>query len=612
MNPLKEGVQYLEFSQRVAKKVVENLEKSRKYSDCSASCFAGAKTCAASLSDDNKIVQCSERKKEIQDVMKVDSRKIRMELALSNDAPGIVNVNVMNVLSVDKSKMINSNLRDFEIGTPNPVGRTDLTARELKEAQRRVDRDRKKLEDEYKEKGYKNYNDWMSMKLMQKFDEHRARYRSLIYEEAPIFGVIDKPAKFEDGSEPVWDDSQIAKAFEKLSKNSKETQERVKWSLDKSKVEFSRANGEALARWMVSLAPGTKDQNDLLFYIGMKNQVEDVLKSDPSSCGIATAMEARIHSKEMQNAGISFAATFAASGLLEGASVFTGNVFQIGRALSGAEASALTGLSMGAVSIGDSFRRYNNAKTEAASFSGVGGDKEGKALIKAEDVTNNRDAVKMSLMFAPANTAGSWAVGKTLYNSLSNQMAKDLPEVSSLIKKANLDNATRDKIVDRWLVEKVKSAFKSGVLSNNDKAALESNESKKVLETLTAEIEKSNPEFFKNPKNMDFFLKTAATTIKKEKGDPSDLGGKAKQLLLHFNTEAMNGSWDPKAQSGLLKVFDNAIEELRLSAKNDPATYAKFSTDQASQEKILLNALRRSGVSKEEDAKAMLQCALPH
>lgn len=59
------------------------------------------------------------------------------------------------------------------------------------------------------------------------------------------------------------------------------------------------------------------------------------------------------------------------------------------------------------------------------------------------------------------------------------------------------------------------------------------------------------------------------------------------------------------------KVFDNAIIELRLSAKNDPATYAKFNTSQASQEKIMLNALKRSGVTKEADAKAMLQCALP-
>lgn len=81
--------------------------------------------------------------------------------------------------------------------------------------------------------------------------------------------------------------------------------------------------------------------------------------------------------------------------------------------------------------------------------------------------------------------------------------------------------------------------------------------------------------------------------------------------MLHFNTEAMDGSWDPKAQSGLLKVFNNAIDELRLTAKNDPATYAKFTTDSKSQEKILMNALKKSGVSKERDAKDMLQCALP-
>ena len=73
----------------------------------------------------------------------------------------------------------------------------------------------------------------------------------------------------------------------------------------------------------------------------------------------------------------------------------------------------------------------------------------------------------------------------------------------------------------------------------------------------------------------------------------------------------MNGSWDPGAQKGLLKVFDSAIEELRLSAKNDPATYAKFTSDRAAQEKIFMKALKRSGVANESSASQMLQCALP-
>lgn len=606
IDPLKQGVQYLEFSQRVARKVLENLDKSRKYADCSANCFSGARACPAALADNNKVVQCSERKKEIQNGMLVYSRKIRMELALSNDAPGIVNVNVRNILTVDKNKFINSDLRDFEIGTPNPVGRTELTPRELKEAQRRVERDRVALENEYKEKGYKNYADWMSVKLVQKFDEHRDRYRQLIYEEAPIFSVIDQPAKFENDSDPAWSDAQMAKAFRKLSENSKTTQEIVNTSLNRSKLEFQRATGEAFGRWLTSLAPGTKEQNDLLFYIGMKGQVEDVLKNDPSSCAIATAMEARLHSKAMQNAGITFAVTFVSSSLLKGASSITGNVFRIGRALTGAEATALSGIALGAINIGDSFRKYNIDVTEVATLSGLGGDQEGKSFVKAETLTLARDNVKSSLMYAPVGTGGGWAMSKTFYASLSKQMEKDLPGISDLLKRAKLDEVARDEAVDIWLVEKIKSAVKSGLLSKTDNAALKSNEARVVLESLTVDIERSNAQFFRNPKNMDFFLKTAAKTIQKEKGDPADLGAKAKQLLLHFNTDAINGSGTPGTQYELLKIFDNAIIELRLSAKNDPATYAKFSTSQESQEKILLNALRRSGVKTEADAKGML------
>lgn len=615
LNPLKEGIQYLSFSQRVAQKVIENLKKNRTYAECSASCFAGAPVCINITRESKKPIKCSERKKEIQEAMKVFSRKIRMELALADDAPGMVNVNIHNALQFSKNeyhkdKFINTNLRDFEMGMPNPVGRVDLSERELQQAKRRVASDHKKLEDEFKEKGYTNYSDWMSVKLMEKMDEHKARYRELIYQEAPIFGVIDRPSKMEKGEDPVWTDAQIAKAFLKISENTKTTEEIVNWSLNNSKLEFSRATGESLGKWLSNLAPGTKEKNDLLYYIGMKNPVEEVLKEDSSLCGVATSMEAHLHTKELQNAGVTLVGSFAGAGLVKGVSAVGTTIFRIGRALTGAEAAGITGMSLGASFLGDSFRQYNSVVTEAETLSGLGGDKEGKAIRKSEEVALARDSVKMSLMFAPLDVIGGWSVGKTLYSSLSKQMAKDLPEMGTLIRKAKLDTVARDQVVDKWLAMKVRSALKSGVINDADQAALQSKEAKGVLETLTAEIEKSNPDFFKNPKNTDFFLKTAATTVKKEKGDPSDLGEKAKQLLLNFNTEAMNGAWDPKGQTALLKVFDNAIIELRLSAKNDPATYAKFTTDKSAQEKIFANALKRSGV-EEKDLQPMVQCALP-
>jgi len=610
LDPLKEGVQYLEFSQRVAEKVIENLEKSRKYAECSASCFSGAKTCSNEDSNKNKIIQCDQRKKEIQNSMKVYSRKIRMELALSQDAPGLINVNVANVINSDKSKLINTNLRDFEAAMPNPLGRMNLTEREEKEALRRVSYERKQLEQEFVDKKIKNYNEWMSVRLMQNFDKHKDNYRSLIYEEAPIFGVIERPKTFEEGSEPVWDDAQIVNAFKKLSDNSKITQQKVNASLEKSKLEFSRYNGEALGKWMASLMSPEKEQNDLLFYIGMKNQVEEVLKNDPSSCAIATSMQARLHSKELQNAGVTFSATLFSSGLLKGASSLTSNVFRIGRALSGAEAAGLTGMALGATSLGESFSRYNSGLVEVATKSGLDKDQEGSAIRAAEDISSARDGVVMAFAFAPLDAIGGWSVGKTLYGSLYKHMVRDIPEMSNLVKTNKITPSVRDQLVDKWLVKKVQAAFKAGNLSGADKAAIESKEAKDALVALTNEIEKANADFFKNPKNIDFYLKTAATIVRKDRNDLSDLGGKTKHLLLHFNTEALDGSWNPNAQSGLLKVFDNAIEELRLSAKNDPATYAKFTTDPKSQEKIILNALRKSG-AKEEDTKEMLRCALP-
>lgn len=611
LNPLNEGVKYLEFSQRVAKKVIETLEKSQRYADCSASCFGGASSCPPELSDNDPIVLCSDRKKEIQEAMKINARKIRMELALSNDAPGLLSVNVNNVLRLDKEKRINSNLRDFEIGTPNPVGSSHLTQREFTEAQRRLDVERSTFEKEYKEKGYTNYNDWMSIKLMTKFDEHRERYRSLIYEEAPIFGVIERPFKFENGSDPVWTDLQMAKAFKKLSKNSKSTQKKVHWSINKAKLEFSRINGEAFGRWIVSLAPGTHEKNDLLYYMGMKNQVEEVLKDDPSSCAIAMTMQARLHSKEAQNSGIAFAATFFGSGLIKGVSAITGNVFRIGRALSGAEASGLTGLATGMVYLGDGFRRYHITTKEAATFSGIGGNKEGKSIIKAKDVTAARDTLKMDLILSPVSPISSWKISDSFYSLMERQVQKDMPEIAQLQKYANVNLNIRDEVIDRWVSEKIKSALSQGILSNADKEAFKTKETRNVLSTLISKIEKNNPKFFQKEANMDFFLKVAATTLKKEKNDPSDLGEKANTLLLHFNTEAMNGSWDKVAQKGLLKVFDNAIAELRIAFSKDPATYAKLSTSPQAQEKILMNALRRSGV-KEKDIKKMSQCALPH
>jgi hypothetical protein len=614
LDPLKEGVQYLAFAQKVAQKIIGTLAKNRDYARCSSRCFSGALECASTYQN-KKIVKCSERKNEIKSAMKIFGRKIRMELALSTDAPDLVKVTSLNALEFSKNeklkeKFINTNLRDFEVGTPNPVGRIDLSERELIEAKRKFNFDLKKIQEEYEGKTNISYADWVSFKLMANMEVHKERYRELLYQEAPIFGVIDRPIELEKGKDPVWSDAQLAKAFLELAKNAENTEEKVFWSLKNSKLEFSRNSGEAALNWASNLAPGSKEKNDLLYYIGMKNPVEEVLKEDPSLCAVATNMQARLQSKEIQNTLATVGGSIGTSILAKSVSAVSGNFIKVTRALTGAEAAGMTGTGLGAISMSDSFRKYHSVLEEAETLSGLDGDKEGVSIRKSEEVVAAKDGAKTSLVFAPINAAGAWGVGKIFYSALSKQMGKDLPAVGDLLKKAKLDNVARDQVVDKWLLMKLKSAFKSGAINDADQAALQGQEARGVLEKLASEIEKSNPAFFKNPKNTDFFFKTAAATIKKEKGDPSDLGDKVQQLLLQFNTEAMSGVWDPKGQSALLRVFDNAITELRLSASNDPATYAKFNVDKASQEKIFIKALQRSG-AKEKDLKAMVQCALP-
>jgi hypothetical protein len=595
---MKEGAWYIEFAQKVAKKVVENLDKSKRYSDCSALCFKGSLSCPASLSEGKEPIQCAERKKEVLEGLKVNARKVRMELALSDQGPGHGNLNFQNALKVEDKKYINSNLASFEIGTPNPVGDRPLSSWEMKEALRRVERDRKKVEADHKNVSSKNYNDWAAARI-GKLAEHQRNYRQLIYQDAPIFAVIDKTSQFDKENNPLWSEAQISSAFAKLSENASETKKKTLLSIKTSKLEFNRNTPEALSKWVVA-------QKDLLFYIGMKNQVEEVLRDDPKSCGTATSMMARLQSKGIQNGAITIVGSVA-GGAVFGSAV---RVFSIGASLSGAEAAGLIGLGLGAGFLIDSFRQYGEVKTEALTKSGLGGDKEGSALRTDEEIASARENVQLSLAFAPLDAVGAWGVGKTLYSALSKQISKDLPAAAKLMSKAKVSTAARDQVVDQWLISKIKSAVKSKVLTSADEKALKQAEANSVLEELTKNIEKSNPDFFKNPQNMDFFLKTAASTLKKEKGDPADLGAKVQHFLLNLNTETMDGSWDPNTQKGLYKLFENTIEELRLAFKEDPATYAKFTSDSNARDKIVEKALLRSG-AKKSDVEEMRICIAP-
>jgi GGDEF domain-containing protein len=434
INPLNEGAKYLLFSHKVAAKVIENLDKSKKYADCSASCFAGAPVCIDI--ENKKPIKCAERKTEIKEAMIVYARKIRMELALAQDSSDLINVNINNVISfayTHKERLINGNLRDFEMGTPNPVGRTELTKHERQEAERRRDYELKKIEDENAARGNVNYSDWQAIKLMDRFDQHKDQYRKLIYEDAPIFSVIEDTKKFDEKNNPIWTDEQLASAFKKLSASANLTKEKVNWSLKNGKLEFERDNGEAIKKWFTSLSSKNTDTNDLLFYVGMKNQVEDVLKDDPSLCSVATAMESRLRTKDMQNTGILITASLGAS---VGGRV-AGGAFNIFRAVSGAELAKLSGLAMGSSYIGSNFQKYGSRSAEAATRSGLDKTKEGAKLRDASEIESAREQLKYSVALAPIDIAGGVSVVKRVSSSISLEkkaapaMVKYAPTISS-------------------------------------------------------------------------------------------------------------------------------------------------------------------------------------
>jgi hypothetical protein len=148
--------------------------------------------------------------------MNVNSKKARIALALSSDAPGIVNYNIANVYSADAEKLINTNLRDFEIGLPNPVGRINLTDSEFQEALQTRKSERLTLENEAKRKKIEVKEKWMSIKLMEKFEYHQANYRKIIFEDAPLLAVIERPESYDQNNNPLWSQQQFLKAFDTI------------------------------------------------------------------------------------------------------------------------------------------------------------------------------------------------------------------------------------------------------------------------------------------------------------------------------------------------------------------------------------------------------------
>ncbi|MCM2324471.1 MAG: hypothetical protein NDJ90_14530 [Oligoflexia bacterium] len=418
LDPLSDSMdysQYFDFAQKVAENALVNLDKSKKYATCSKQCFSGADACDASLSDDGKPVSCAERREQTLYGLKVQARKIRMELALSTDDLKGTNVTVRNVMDFKPEQLINKGLKDFALGMENPVGRAPMIEREVSRAKTILEKEREALEAEYRESLARSktkhsaelYRNWMSTKLMEKRESHQAEYLRLIYEKAPIFGVIDRPKSFDKGDEPVWDDATIAKAFGQLLENGEKTGKKIREDIKRGKLEFSRGTGEALRKWLWNAVPLTEEEHDLIYYISMAGQVEEVLAKDKSRCAIATTLAERLGGKQWQNMGaVMIASGFgmsavskkAAAGAVEGMA-----------AVAGAKAVGLTGLAMTMPYLSESFKQYGDVKEQLASRSGVGGSLEGNAIRTKEDLDAADMNRKLNAVFALA-TPGIGAV----------------------------------------------------------------------------------------------------------------------------------------------------------------------------------------------------------
>jgi diguanylate cyclase (GGDEF)-like protein len=144
-------------------------------------------------------------------------------------------------------------------------------------------------------------------------------------------------------------------------------------------------------------------------------------------------MEARLKSKEMQNAGITFAASLSTAFLGK----LSGSTFSILRALSSAEVTSTTGLAMGAGYLGDSFRDYNSKTTEAATLSGFGRENEGIKIRSAEEITTSREHVKTALIFSPLDVPAGLVLGKKL-SGFVNNFEKGATDANLINKEARL------------------------------------------------------------------------------------------------------------------------------------------------------------------------------
>lgn len=597
-NQFNDHAQYVKFAQEIAGRVKENVIRNEAYLTCTALCFEGKTSCDEKRPD-KKITNCAERKRSIIENMKVGARKARIELALSRNSSGMFAVNPNNVLTLDDNQLINTNLLDYEVVTdldavPDPVSGGPLTEREIAEARRRLELDKKKFQDETKGKNLSAPT--LKMARYKKIEEHQRKYRETIYEHYPLLAAIE-PAKIKDG-EASWTDKQYADAARELAENAKNSLKTVTRSIKDARLEYSRINGEALDNWLMSINPWNPDQNDLLYYQRMDKVVEAHLKERPELCGVATSLYQRLSSKTQQNAAAGIGATFVGIGMKVAGTLLQGTEKAAKAIGFVSSTSGVMSNVLGAGLILDAYQGYETAIADTSL-----------GLRKSKDIDEARTKLQLTVVATTIGAVGS--IGRKAPQGAPAMTYTRTKKVGVLVGGTHANHHALSEITPQWIDDQLAHALNTKALTVKEAAALKEKASRELLTTAAHDIKEISPQYFNDKKNVEYFLRAMSVATRKQVDDPSDLPVKIKSLMNDFNKDAVAGSWNPKAREGFLTVLRNSVDELREAYKNNPATYAKFTTDNTAKREIFRKALKRSGVKSEGQLDEMVQCALP-
>lgn len=448
VDPLQESVQYLDFTKSVVEQSLAGLAKSRAYAECSKRCFSDPKaSCETEEKQVKKVIACSTRIQEVRDGLNTYSVRARVELALATDNLKARNINASNIMSTPTEDLLNHDMRGFTLtGVANPFQGVKLLDREKKRASEIWEKEKKAVIDEFDRKHPKSSmrNAAISNLLADKLAEHQMKYARIVYEEVPIFGVIEKPSKYDDTGRPQWTDEQIAQAFGKLIENADKVRPEMQADMGRGKLEFDRYNLEAVQKWFANSLPGSFAERDLLSYMALTGQVNEVLKKDPSKCGIATTLINRIGTKDLQNMGMSFVATGGVMGVVGKGGAAAATASQAGRTIAATMKVFGTGLVMSSPYMFEAFKKPEDIYEQMATRSGVGGDQEGTALRTVEDLEQAQSGRTMSGVFAIA-TPGIGALAKAGSSSISNIFAN--AALRGELKNAGVEADTARKMV---------------------------------------------------------------------------------------------------------------------------------------------------------------------